>query len=109
MRGYDALNTRQWKYWVVPAAKIQATKQSSMGLAKVADLAGNAIDYSDLAAAIETASFADAALIPAALLEARRLRDASTTATLAAPPEAGPAPFDAPPQPSGTDQLTLFT
>lgn len=61
------------------------------------------------AAAVETASFADAALIPAALLEARRLRDASTTATLAAPPEAGPAPFDAPPQPSETDQLTLFT
>ena len=61
------------------------------------------------AVAVETASFADAALIPAALLEARRLRDASTTATLAAPPEAGPAPFDAPPQPSETDQLTLFT
>jgi len=62
------------------------------------------------AAAVETASFADAALIPAALLEARRLRDPSTTATLApAPPEAGPAPFDAAAQPSETDQLTLFT
>jgi DNA polymerase len=62
------------------------------------------------AAAVETASFADAALIPAALLEARRLRDPSTSATLApAPPDAGPAPVDAPPQPSETDQLTLFT
>ena len=62
------------------------------------------------AMAVETASFADAALIPAALLEARRLRDPSTTATLApASPDAGPAPFDAPPQPSETDQLTLFT
>ena len=62
------------------------------------------------AAAVDTASFADAALIPAALLEARRLRDPSTTATLApALPDAGPAPVDAPPQPSETDQLTLFT
>jgi uracil-DNA glycosylase family 4 len=62
------------------------------------------------AAAVETASFADAALIPAALMEARRLRDPSTTAKLApAPPDAGPAPADAPPQPSETDQLTLFT
>jgi uracil-DNA glycosylase family 4 len=62
------------------------------------------------AAAVETASFADAALIPAALMEARRLRDPSTTATLApTPPDAGPAPADAPPQPSETDQLTLFT
>ncbi len=62
------------------------------------------------AAAVETASFADAALIPAALMEARRLRDPSTTATLApALPDAGPAPADAPPQPSETDQLTLFT
>jgi DNA polymerase len=62
------------------------------------------------AAAIETASFADATLIPAALMEARRLRDPSTTATLApAPPDAGPTPVDAAPQPSETDQLTLFT
>ena len=62
------------------------------------------------AAAVETASFADAALIPAALMEARRLRDPSTTATFApAPPDAGPTPVDAAPQPSETDQLTLFT
>ena len=64
------------------------------------------------AAAIEMASFADAALIPAALLEARRLREGSTTApatTAMAPPEAGPAPLDAPPQQSEIDQLTLFT
>jgi uracil-DNA glycosylase family 4 len=62
------------------------------------------------AAAIETASFADATLIPAALMEARRVRDPSTTATLApAPPDAGPTPVDAAPQPSETDQLTLFT
>ena len=72
-------------------------------------------------AAIETASFADVALIPAALTEARRLREGSTITTTApatpatpatsapAPSVAGPAPLDAPPQSSETDQLTLFT
>ena len=58
------------------------------------------------AAALETASFADAARIPAALVEARRLGDRSTTA---APPDAGPAPSDASPQSSETHQMTLFT
>ena len=62
------------------------------------------------AMAVETASFADAALIPAALLEARRVRDRSATATpVTASPDDGPVPIDAPPQPSETDQLTLFT
>ena len=62
------------------------------------------------AMAVETASFADAALIPAALLEARRVRDRSATATpVTASPDVGPVPIDAPPQPSETDQLTLFT
>jgi len=62
------------------------------------------------AMAVETASFADAALIPAALLEARRVRDRSATATpVTASPDDGPVPIDGPPQPSETDQLTLFT
>jgi uracil-DNA glycosylase family 4 len=62
------------------------------------------------AAAVETASFEDAARIPAALLEARRLRDHSTIAApAAAPPDPGTTPIDAPPQSSQTDQLTLFT
>jgi len=65
------------------------------------------------AAAVETASFEDAARIPAVLLEARRLRDGSTTAPGAtpdpAPPAAAPAAFDVPPQLPEPDQLTLFT
>lgn len=62
------------------------------------------------ATAVETASFADAALIPGALLDARRARDRSTTATPATTsPDDGPEPFGAPPQPSEPDQLTLFT
>ncbi len=65
------------------------------------------------AAAVETASFEDAARIPAVLLEARRLRDRPTTAPSATPDPAaaaaGPAAFDLPPQPPEPDQLTLFT
>ena len=62
------------------------------------------------AAAVEAASFADAALIPAALIEARGLRDRPAPgAPVAAPHDAGPEPLDAPPHPSETDQLTLFT
>jgi len=65
------------------------------------------------AAAVETASFEDAARIPAVLLEARRLRDHSTSAPSPtpdpAPPAADPAAFDVPPQPPEPDQLTLFT
>jgi len=62
------------------------------------------------AAAVEAASFADVARIPAALLEARRLRDHPAAASpVPAPQRIGSAPVDAQPQPSETDQLTLFT
>ena len=61
-------------------------------------------------AAIETASFADVALVPDALLEARRLRERSTPATTAPAMPATTAPtMPATPESSGTDQLTLFT
>ena len=62
------------------------------------------------AAAVEAASFADVALIPAALLEARRLREHSSAApAVPAPQRIGSAPLDTQPQPSESDQLTLFT
>jgi hypothetical protein len=52
---YDALDTRQWNFWVLSAAQVQQTNQASMGLAKVIKLAGEAVGYEDLAAAIERA------------------------------------------------------
>lgn len=52
---YDALDTRQWNFWVLSAAQVQQTNQASMGLAKVIKLAGAAVGYEDLAAAIEEA------------------------------------------------------
>ncbi len=78
------------------------------------------------AAAVEAASFADVAAIPAALLEARRLRERPagepsspaapiipaapiTPAIPPAPEAAGTVPFEAPTHPPETDQLTLFT
>jgi DNA polymerase len=62
------------------------------------------------AAAVETASFADMSLIPAALVEARRLRDRATPAPPApASLDAGSEPRDGAPQPPEIDQLTLFT
>jgi uracil-DNA glycosylase family 4 len=64
------------------------------------------------AAAVEVASFEDAARIPAVLLEARRLRDRSIAAPSTPPdaaPAAGPAALDVPPQLPEPDQLTLFT
>jgi DNA polymerase len=64
------------------------------------------------AAAVETASFEDAARIPAALLEARRLRDPATAPSTTpdpAVPSAAPAAGDLPPRPPEPDQLTLFT
>jgi len=67
------------------------------------------------AATLEAASFVDAARIPAALTEARRLRDGSSTATAGrtataapAPADADSAPLDAPPQSLEPDQLTFF-
>ena len=63
------------------------------------------------AAAVEAASFADVARIPAALVEARQLRETRALAPAAhvAPDPLSVDPPDAPPTPSGTDQLTLFT
>lgn len=62
------------------------------------------------AAAVETASFADMALIPAALLDARRLRDRATPAeAVPASLDVGSEPRDGAPQPPEIDQLTLFT
>jgi uracil-DNA glycosylase family 4 len=58
---------------------------------------------------IEAASFADAARIPAALVEARHLRARSEASEpAAAPADPGREPIEAP-QPGETDQLTLFT
>jgi len=63
------------------------------------------------AAAVEAASFADVARIPAALVEARQLREtrAGAPAARLAPDALGGDPLDASPTPSATDQLTLFT
>ena len=67
-------------------------------------------------AAVETASFADMALIPAALLEARRLRERSTAATRGPSTPAPTSPrgeqsvplAERTPDDSSADQLTLF-
>jgi DNA polymerase len=67
------------------------------------------------AAAVEATSFADIARIPAALVEARQLREHRAGAPATPPPpeavaeEPPNAPLDATPHPSETDQLTLFT
>ena len=62
------------------------------------------------AAAVEAASFEDAARIPAELLEARRVRTGATAATHPATGSlAGTPGPDVPAQPSDIDQLTLFT
>jgi len=60
------------------------------------------------AAAVEAASFEDVARIPAALVEARRLRERAT-ATPAPPVDAAVAPNGVPPGSPEIDQLTLFT
>ena len=65
--------------------------------------------------AVEATSFEDIARIPAALLEARQLRERRAGALATPPPpravaeELPDAPPDATPHPSETDQLTLFT
>ncbi len=63
------------------------------------------------AAAVEATSFADMARIPAALVEARQLRErrAGARATPPPPEVVAEEPPDATPHPSETDQLTLFT
>lgn len=62
------------------------------------------------AAAVEAACFADAARIPEALLESRSLRARRTAGAHAPTPSDGRSDGpEAPPQPSETDQLTLFT
>jgi DNA polymerase len=63
------------------------------------------------AAAVEATSFADIARIPAALVEARQIRElrAGGPATPPPPEAVAEEPPDATPHPSETDQLTLFT
>ena len=63
------------------------------------------------ATAVEATSFADIARIPAALVEARQLRErrAGAPATPPPPETVAEEPPDATPHPSETDQLTLFT
>ena len=53
--GYDALDTGQWCFWVLQAGTVRQTNQASIGLARVVKLAGEAVPYADLAAAIRRA------------------------------------------------------
>jgi len=53
--GYDALDTGQWRFWVLPAGTVRQTNQDSIGLARVVKLAGEAVPYADLAVAIRRA------------------------------------------------------
>ncbi|MGY1833176.1 hypothetical protein ACI8AA_22400 [Geodermatophilus sp. SYSU D01180] len=49
---YDALDLGQWSFWVLPRARVVATGQASMGLARVEALAGPPVPYAGLAGRI---------------------------------------------------------
>jgi hypothetical protein len=49
---YDALNSAGWRFWVLSAGTIKATNQSSLTLGRVRALAGDAVAYPQLGAAI---------------------------------------------------------
>jgi hypothetical protein len=46
---YDALDLRQWSFWVLPAASIAATGQRSIRLSVVEEMAGPPVTYAGLA------------------------------------------------------------
>ncbi|WP_448638672.1 hypothetical protein [Geodermatophilus sp. URMC 63] len=46
---YDALDVGQWSFWVLPRNMVAATRQASMGLARVQALAGPPVTYAGLA------------------------------------------------------------
>ncbi len=45
---YDALDMRQWSFWVLPAAEIAATGQRSIRLSVVQEMAGPPVGYAGL-------------------------------------------------------------
>ncbi|MGY1792828.1 hypothetical protein ACI796_02440 [Geodermatophilus sp. SYSU D00525] len=49
---YDALDLGQWSFWVLPRSVVEATGQSSVGLARVEALAGPPVGYAELAGRI---------------------------------------------------------
>jgi hypothetical protein len=55
-REYDALDLRQWSFWVLPRALVEATGQCSLGLARVRKLAGQRVSHADLADRVRVAA-----------------------------------------------------
>jgi hypothetical protein len=51
---YDALNTDNWQFWVLPRAAIANLGQRSVSLSRIQHLAGPAIAYRELAAAVHS-------------------------------------------------------
>jgi len=46
---YDALDIRQWSFWVLPRSVVEATGQRSLRLSRVEALARPPVPYDDLA------------------------------------------------------------
>jgi hypothetical protein len=51
---YDALDTDQWSFWVLPVAAVASTGHRSMGLETVRSLAGPPVAYADLPERVRT-------------------------------------------------------
>ncbi|SDC77108.1 hypothetical protein SAMN05660690_2482 [Geodermatophilus telluris] len=51
---YDALELGQWSFWVLPRSVVVGTGQSSLGLARVQELAGPPVSYAGLSDRIRT-------------------------------------------------------
>jgi hypothetical protein len=46
---YDALDLRQWAFWVLPQAALASINQDSIRLSRIQAFAGESVDYVDLA------------------------------------------------------------
>lgn len=53
---YDALNTSQWRFYVLPRTALEEFGYASIGLSNLERLAGTAITYAEIADAVRVAS-----------------------------------------------------
>src|SRR3954447_13086561 len=53
---YDALDLRQWSFWVLPSTVVEQTAERSLGLAKVEALAGSPVTFAELGTRVREAA-----------------------------------------------------